>query len=178
MLVANYNFPDNKKYWVGVENAISPLWMETEMATHKEFLKDTSKTWFFVGVTEFFAQRVGPIAKIYIRNEKLKLRKLKPFAEIVTIAGSYFPLLSPVKGEFIVNRNILVNPNIIKNNAYLQWIIKVVPENGEKDFSDFIYPDKSLETMIQDQITKKRFLQCDFCPDLSDSRIVRRRKLS
>lgn len=178
MLIANYNFPDNKKYWVGLEKEISPLWMELESTNSKEVTEMVSKSWFLLGVTEFFAQRIDPIVQIHVRNEKLKLRKLKPFAEIFTQSGGQFSLLSPVKGEFVINKNIFLNPNIIKNDPYLQWIIKVLPENDDTNFSEFIYPNESLEKMIQDQITKKRFLQCELCPDLSDSRIVRRRKLN
>ena len=110
--------------------------------THEWVLENSDEA--LVGITDWQANQLGDIVSVELPETGLTLSKNEPFATIESVRNAY-ELYMPVGGEIIeVNEQLINSPDLINENSYENYFIKIKPSNFQEDseglmeYSDYI----------------------------------------
>ena len=141
MQIDEYNFPDDLYY-------------------HKEHLWARVKNdLVVVGITDFTQKMAGIIKRIQTLEEDDEVSQDKPFGTMSS--GKWTgKLYSPISGEITeVNEDVSDDPKLCNEDPYEEgWIIKVSPDDLEKELSNLMKTGPEFETWMKKEIIEKKAL--------------------
>ena len=86
-----------------------------------------------IGLTDIITQQVGDIVFVELPEVGTKFLKDEVFATFESVKAAN-EIYMPVSGEVIeVNESLINSPELINENAFEAWLIKVKPENFQED---------------------------------------------
>ena len=104
--------------------------------THSWALEEEKEV--LVGLTDWQASNMGDIVSFDLPEDGMYLKKDEPFATLESIRMAY-ELYMPVSGKIIeVNEQLINSPELINEDCYKNWIIKIEPDNFPEDSQDLI----------------------------------------
>ena len=116
----------------------------------KDFYFLPSHEWFnskdsTIGISYFAQKELGDIVFVELPEVGDTVEKGQPFANVESVKA-VSEIYSPVSGEVIeVNEDILDNPDIINENAFSAWFIKVADAQGIEElltYEDYLNKTK------------------------------------
>jgi len=104
--------------------------------THEWIAQDNNE--YIVGLTDIMAQRLGDIVSIELPEVGLDYAKDEVFATIESVRMAN-ELYMPVSGEVIeINENLINSPELINENPFEAWLVKIKADNFQEDSQDLI----------------------------------------
>ena len=110
--------------------------------THEWVLEDNNEA--LIGLTDWQAQQLGDIVVVELPEAGVNIAKDEVFATIESVRNAY-ELYMPVGGEITeVNDKLINSPDLINEDSYSNWLIKIRPNNFQEDseglmeYSDYI----------------------------------------
>ena len=97
-----------------------------------------------IGITDWQVNQLGDIVFVELPETGSALEKDEVFATIESVRNAY-ELYMPVGGKIIeVNEKLINSPELINEDCYANWLIKIEPDNFQEDseglleYSDYI----------------------------------------
>jgi glycine cleavage system H protein len=85
-----------------------------------------------IGISDFAQESLGSIVYLEVNEVGEKVKQFKEFGVVESVKAAS-DLLSPVSGEIIdVNETLLDNPELLNNDPFGNWIIKVEMSNTKE----------------------------------------------
>ena len=110
--------------------------------THEWVLEENNIV--LIGLTDWQAQQMGDIVSVDLPEAGVTLSKGEHFATLESVRLAC-EIYMPVGGKIIeVNEKLINSPDLINEDCYLNWLIKVEPEDFQGDseelmeYSDYI----------------------------------------
>jgi len=104
--------------------------------THEWIAQDNNE--YIIGLTDIMAQRLGDIVSIELPEAGLGYAKDEVFATIESVRMAN-ELYMPVSGEVIeINENLINSPELINENPFEAWLVKIKADNFQEDSQDLI----------------------------------------
>lgn len=86
-----------------------------------------------VGITDFAQKELGDLVFINLPNQDDEVTAGEPFADVESVKA-VSDIICPVTGVIAeVNEELLDKPELINENAYDAWIVKVKNASGVED---------------------------------------------
>ena len=114
------------------------------MKTPKELLYTESHEWVkiedghaFLGITDFAQSELGEVVFVELPEESDEVTKGEEYATIESVKAAS-DINAPVSGVIVeVNENLEDNPELINEDPYENWIVKI-EINDENETSDLL----------------------------------------
>ena len=111
--------------------------------THEWIVQNDNE--YLIGLTDYMVEKLGDIVFIELPEVGENFSKNEAFATIesVRIANE---LYMPIAGEVIeINEKLINSPELINENAFDAWLIKIKPENFYEDSQDLLEYDDYID---------------------------------
>lgn len=97
-----------------------------------EWVKVVNEDEVLIGISEFAAKELGSVVFVDLPEEGDEVEANEEFGAVESVKAAS-DLISPVSGEVIeVNEDIVGEPELVNENAYDAWFIKVKLSNKEE----------------------------------------------
>jgi len=114
------------------------------MKTPKELLYTESHEWVkiedghaYLGITDFAQSELGEVVFVELPEESDEVNKGEEYATIESVKAAS-DINAPVSGVIVeVNENLEDNPELINEDPYENWIVKI-ELNDESETSDLL----------------------------------------
>jgi len=114
------------------------------MKTPKELLYTESHEWLkienghaYLGITDFAQSELGEVVFVELPEESDEVTKGEEYATIESVKAAS-DINAPVSGVIVeVNENLEDNPELINEDPYENWIVKI-EINDENETSDLL----------------------------------------
>ena len=112
--------------------------------THEWVLEedDTAK----IGLTDYAVEQLGDIVFVELPEIGSSYSKDEVFATIESVKAAS-EIYMPVAGKIVeVNEDLINSPELINEDAFINWLVKIKPENFREDSEGLMeYSDYSEE---------------------------------
>ena len=99
--------------------------------THEWVLEDNNEA--LIGLTDWQAKQLGDIVFVELPETGITISKDEIFATLESVKAAY-ELYMPVGGRIIeVNEKLINSPDLINEDCYNNWLIKIEPDNFQQD---------------------------------------------
>jgi len=99
-----------------------------------------------VGLTHKILEKIGDVISIELPESNTTFLKNDVFATVESVRLA-LELLAPVEGEIVEVNDILINsPELLNDDPYNTWIVKIRPVDFIKDSFDLIEYDDYIES--------------------------------
>ena len=86
-----------------------------------------------IGLTDWIVEQMSDIVSVELPETNSKYSKDEIFSTVESVKTA-LELLMPVSGEIKEVNEALINaPELINENPYDNWIVKITPDNFQKD---------------------------------------------
>ena len=107
--------------------------------THEWIAQDNNKC--IIGLTDIITQQLGDIVSIELPEVGLNYLKDEVFATIESVRAAN-EIYMPVAGEVIeINEELINSPELINEDPFSAWLIKIKPENFQEDSQNLLEYD-------------------------------------
>ena len=97
-----------------------------------EWVKVVNEDEVLIGISEFASKELGSVVFVDLPEEGDEVEANEEFGAVESVKAAS-DLISPVSGEVIeVNEDIVGEPELVNENAYDAWFIKVKLSNPEE----------------------------------------------
>ena len=104
--------------------------------THEWILEDGD--FALIGLTDWQANNMGDIVSVDLPENGVRYSKDEIFATVESVRLAC-ELYMPVSGRVVEVNDLLINtPDLINENSYSNWLIKIEPENFQQDSQELI----------------------------------------
>ena len=99
--------------------------------THEWVLEENNEA--LIGLTDWQAEQLGDIVFVELPEAGSDISKDEVFATIESVRAAC-ELYMPVGGKIIeVNEKLINSPDLINEDCYTNWLIKIKPHNFQED---------------------------------------------
>ena len=99
--------------------------------THEWVLEDSEE--LLIGITDWQINQLGDIVVVELPEVGAKFEKDEIFGTIESVRAAC-ELYMPVGGEIVeVNEKLINSPDLINEDCYTNWLIKIKPSNFQED---------------------------------------------
>ena len=104
--------------------------------THEWVLEENNQV--LIGLTDWQASQMGDIVSVELPETGQSYSKGEMFATVESVRMAC-ELYMPVSGKIIeVNENLINSPDLINEDCYSNWFIKVKPDDFKSDSENLI----------------------------------------
>ena len=100
-----------------------------------------------VGLTDWIVEQMSDIVSVELPETNSKYSKDEIFSTVESVKTA-LELLMPVSGEIKEVNEALINaPELINENPYDNWIVKITPDNFQKDSETLMEYDDYIDNV-------------------------------
>ena len=100
--------------------------------THEYILENADGT-YTIGLTDYAVEQLGDIVFLELPEVGTSFQKTETFATIESVKAAS-EIYMPVGGEVVeVNEALINSPELINEDAFGSWLIKINPTNFQED---------------------------------------------
>ena len=88
---------------------------------------------YYIGLTDYAIEQLGDIVFVELPEVGSNFSKEETFATIESVKAAS-EIYMPVAGEILeVNEDLINSPELINEDAFGAWLVKIKPENFQED---------------------------------------------
>ena len=100
-----------------------------------------------IGLTDWIVEQMSDIVSVELPETNSKYSKDEIFSTVESVKTA-LELLMPVSGEIKEVNEALINaPELINENPYDNWIVKITPDNFQKDSETLMEYDDYIDNV-------------------------------